>query len=403
MRALGTPAPTGQAVAIEGRVEPLRQRTDDLLSAARDTATPAAATTMAAAVRAAPVTTEKAVTLAALVAPTALAAPVTVPSIVPGLLTALGTSLLATNTPVAPAQVPVLWGVAGLGAPPESADAHRRDTAHQRDPCPEQPNRRRCDDCVVGAGDSECRRSPSAAAANVAQPSAATTAPPAFVQVSAATPQTNQSAVTVIDTGAPVAGNANPPPPTAGTLIKNAAYTGNLASMRGGVHNHYVVSDGVAWDNYLAGTNPGEYALTQVFDPVKGRLVARYEVRPGDTALNPPAERSQMSFQGSSNAPINSTYLYKFSTMFPRVSDPTVVASRDGSLRAVSILTRQVVMRRFSSGRAGGIPATTPCNSRNTIPTPTSSNGPTTSGWFLSTRVTGTTSRWRFTGAVPAG
>ena len=56
-------------------------------------------------------TTEKAVAPAALVAPTALAAPVTAPSLVTGLLAALGTSLLATNTPVAPAEVPVLWGL----------------------------------------------------------------------------------------------------------------------------------------------------------------------------------------------------------------------------------------------------------------------------------------------------
>ena len=71
--------------------------------------TPAAVTTMAAAVQAAPVTTEEAVAPAALVAPTALAAPAV--TVARTLLAAFGANQLATKTPVAPAQVPVLWAL----------------------------------------------------------------------------------------------------------------------------------------------------------------------------------------------------------------------------------------------------------------------------------------------------
>ena len=107
MTALGTPVPTGQAVAVEGRVEPLRQRTDDLLSAARDAVTPAAVATMAR-LRRCQMTTggDRRRGRAYRRRGAGDGA-----DIVPSLLAAFGTSLLATNTPVAPAHVPVLWGL----------------------------------------------------------------------------------------------------------------------------------------------------------------------------------------------------------------------------------------------------------------------------------------------------
>ena len=146
--------------------------------------TPAAVTTMAAAVQAARVTSEETVAsaaqvaptaLAAQVAPTALAAPAPTP-VATTLLAAFAASLLATKTPVAPAQVPALWALLAWV-------------------------RRQNQQTLIDK---------SAPVTNVpAGATAAVVARPAFVQVSAATPQTNQSAVAVTYTRAQVAGNTN--------------------------------------------------------------------------------------------------------------------------------------------------------------------------------------------------
>ena len=160
MRTLNTPAPAVNVVAVEGRGEPLRQRTADLLSTARDTLSAAARHVgcggpgcssddrgggCAGGAR--------------------------------GAYHPRGAGDGAEDGDRSAGRV---WGepaghqqpggscrgagargVAGLGAPPESADAHRRHNVDHPDLHPEQPNRRRCDDrCrrVIGAGDSEYRR-----------------------------------------------------------------------------------------------------------------------------------------------------------------------------------------------------------------------------------------------------
>ena len=67
----------------------------------------------------------------------AFSAPLAPPDVVSGVVSSVpagGPESICLQQPASPGQLAGAVGSAGLGAPPESADAHRRDTARHQDP-----------------------------------------------------------------------------------------------------------------------------------------------------------------------------------------------------------------------------------------------------------------------------
>src|SRR5262249_21984608 len=141
----------------------------------------------------------KAAVAAVLVRPAPVPAQVTTPNIVTGVLSVLGKSLLANNNPVAPPEAPVSLAVLAWGRRQYSKTLLDDSSSMSSVPVLSSQTV----DLAV-SGDTAIS---APAAANLVS---AVIGPPAFVQVSAATPQTtSQSNVSVTYTRAQIAGNTN--------------------------------------------------------------------------------------------------------------------------------------------------------------------------------------------------